>query len=726
MSRFSSLKITQALLTALVWFPSASTAHTPETYAPANEESILLDPISVTGTRTPRSLTDSPVKTDIFTAAEIESRGGVTLADSLRLMPSVRFENDCQNCGMNQIQLLGLSTDYTAILFDGAPLYPGLAKVYGASLFPAIFIDRIEVVKGSSSVLYGPEAIAGVVNLITEKPTAPVTRFSSTLEFLPSNALNREATFRVSRPLANNKTAVTVYGLYTDRDGIDLTTDGFTEIPEFRNNVVGLQVFHNPSDTASLKATYQYLDQAHRGGDQFNLPEEQSRVAESLKHQIHTFGLDWKNEITPDFSYEMKGAYTRIHRDSHYGARSDYEYTAFQEDGNPAFVDEENPTAGESAALAAYASSPANAAAINAAGRRVVGATLNEVFFVDTSVRRVINDHELVGGVQARQEKLSDSRPNDPTIANTFDQFSTYGIFAQDIWSVTRKVEIVPGIRADEHQNVDGTVYSPRLALRYEPVNDFILRTSYAAGFNAPGAYNEDAHIGGTVSIRNAPGLKQESANTYSFGAEWYPAQFKRKVGLSSTVYYTQLADTFDIDDSGTVSGDNDIWLRTNGPESKVFFWENGFNWILTEGLKLEGSVSYIHARFDQPIERVTGLTTDEFIKRPEWTSMLSLTHHTGPWETFISLNYTGNMLAVGEEGERFRRTDAFYEVDLGVSYAFQIGKSNTRWKAGLGLKNILDSYQDDLDNSGEDRDPTYVYGPTRPRSVYLTLGAEF
>ena len=77
-------------------------------------------------------------------------------------MPSVRFENDCQNCGINQIQLLGLSTDYTAILFDGAPLYPGLAKVYGASLFPAIFIDRIEVVKGSSSVLYGPEAIAAV------------------------------------------------------------------------------------------------------------------------------------------------------------------------------------------------------------------------------------------------------------------------------------------------------------------------------------------------------------------------------------------------------------------------------------------------------------------------------------------------------------------------------------------------------------------------------------
>jgi outer membrane receptor for ferrienterochelin and colicins len=724
MSRFNFPGTSGALLVALVLLPAFTLAQTPA--LPATGESVLLEPMTVTGTRTPRSLTDSVVKTDVFTAAEIESRGGVTLADSLRLMPSVRFENDCQNCGLNQIQLLGLSTDYTAILFDGAPLYPGLAKVYGASLFPAIFIDRIEVVKGSSSVLYGPEAIAGVVNLITEPPTAPVTRFTSTLEFLADDALSREATFRVSRPAASGKTVVTVYGLFTERDAIDLTTDGFTELSEFNNTVVGVQVFHSPTETGTLKTTYQYLDQGQRGGDQLNLPKEQSRVAESVQHQIHTLGLDWRQEITPDLSYEMKGAYTRMHRDSFYGARSDYEYTAFQEAGNPAFADENNPTAPESAALEAFAADAANQAAIDSVGRRVVGDTLNEVFFIDGSVRRALGEHELVGGIQARQEKLTDSRPNDPSISDSSDQFSTYGVFIQDIWSVTRDFEFVPGLRADQHENVDGTVYSPRLALRYEPVKDFILRTSYAAGFNAPGVFNEDAHIGGTIKLRNAAGLTEESADTYSFGVEWYPAAFKRTFGLTSTIYYTQIADTFDIDDSGTNTGDSDIWERVNGPESTVFVWENGFNWILADGLKLETSLSYIQARFDTPISRVTGLTTDEYIKRPEWTGLVALTYRTGAWETFASLNYTGTMLAVGEDSDRFRRTEAFQEVDLGVTYAFHIGKSTTRWKAGIGMKNVFDSYQDDLDNSGEDRDPSYVYGPTRPRSIYLTLGAEF
>jgi outer membrane receptor for ferrienterochelin and colicins len=711
---------TAALLSAFAALPGLALAQAAEPSpsvspapATASSEAVLLDPLTVTGTRTARTVTDSPVKTEVFTAYELESRGGVTLADSLRLMPSVRFENDCQNCGLNQIQLLGLSTDYTAILFDGAPLYPGLAKVYGASLFPAIFIDRIEVVKGSSSVLYGPEAIAGVVNLITEAPTAPVTRFTTTLEALPDDALNREATFRVSRPLANGKTAVTVYGLYTDRDAIDLTTDGFSEIPEFENRVVGTQVFHRPTETGQLKATYQYLDQAHRGGDQISRPEEQARVAESLKHAIHTLGLDWKQALTPDSSYELKTAYTRIQRDSFYGARADYEQTAWDEAGNPG-------------TLAAYAADPANQAAIDAVGRRVFGDTVNEVFFIDGSARRVLGDHEFVVGAQARQEKLSDARPNDPAIADTFDQFSTYGVFVQDIWSVTPDFEIVPGLRADQHENVDGTVYSPRLALRYEPVNDLILRASYAAGFNAPGAFNEDAHIGGTIRLRNDPALTEESADTYSLGVEWYPAALNRTVGLTSTVYFTQLADTFDIDDSGLVSGDPDIWLRSNGPDSEIFVWENGFNWIISDGLKLEGSVSYIHARFDEPIARVTGLTTDEYIERPEWTGLLALTYRTGAWETFASLNYTGTMLAVGEDSDRFRRTDSFHEVDLGVAYAFRIGKSDTLWKAGLGLKNVFDSYQDDLDDSGEARDVTYVYGPTRPRSVYLTLGAEF
>ncbi|WP_342750830.1 Plug domain-containing protein [Termitidicoccus mucosus] len=105
--------------------------------APHPEDEVInMERITVsTGTRTERLASDAPIKTEFFLASEIKAHGGVTLADSLRLVPSARFESSCSNCGLNEIQLLGLSTDYTAILFDGAPLYSGLAKVYGADLF---------------------------------------------------------------------------------------------------------------------------------------------------------------------------------------------------------------------------------------------------------------------------------------------------------------------------------------------------------------------------------------------------------------------------------------------------------------------------------------------------------------------------------------------------------------------------------------------------------------
>lgn len=711
------MKPSPSLISTLLLACTGIVAAADSIDAPADGgETLLLDRLVITGTRTSRTLTDSPVKTDVFTASEIESRGGVSLADSLRLMPSVRFENDCQNCGLNQIQLLGLSTDYTAILFDGAPLYAGLAKIYGADIFPTIFIDRIEIVKGASSVLYGPEAIAGVVNLITEPPTAPATRFTATHSLFPGGATGHEGTFRVTRPSASGRAAITVYGYHTRRDGLDLTGDGFTELPEFRNSVVGFQLVHRPSTDATLQATYQFLDQAHRGGDRLDLAEEQARVAESLQHRFHSLLLDWRKTLGPDLSYELKAAYTRIHRDSFYGARANAEQIAY----------DKAVASGYGGSLDDYVAAPAHQAAIDATGRLVAGDTLNRVYFVDASVRHTRGAHELVAGTQARLEKLDDSRPLDPAIRPTFDQFANCGVFVQDIWTFRHGLEFVPGIRADWHDNIGGVIYSPRLALRYEPAHDLVFRTSYAAGFNAPGAFNEAAHIGGTFTLRNAPALAEERAQTFSAGFEWYPAPLHRTLGLSSMVYHNRLRDTFEIDDTGTASGDPDLWLRINGPDSRIFTWETGVNWLPTGGLRVEASLSYIHARFDTPIDRVTGLSTREFIERPEWSGLVSLTYRRGPWETFASLNCTGTMLVVGEDSDRFRRSQAFHEADLGLSYTFRPGTKRAALRVGLAVRNLFNSYQTDLDNSGENRDVTYLYGPTRPRTVTLSAGLQY
>ena len=89
---------------------------------------IDLDPYVTTGTRTERIIAEAPVKTELVMQDDFQSFNITSFQEAFKLIPTARFEADCQNCGLNQIQLLGLSTDYTAILFDGAPIYSGLAK----------------------------------------------------------------------------------------------------------------------------------------------------------------------------------------------------------------------------------------------------------------------------------------------------------------------------------------------------------------------------------------------------------------------------------------------------------------------------------------------------------------------------------------------------------------------------------------------------------------------
>jgi len=700
-----------SLLSLLALTVTAARAHDPSA-----SDVHKLDTFVTTGTRTERAQSNVPVKTDVFLASEIEVFGGVTLADSLRLIPSARFESDCQNCGLNQIQLLGLSTDYTAILFDGAPLYSGLAKIYGASLFPTIFVDHIEVVKGGSSVLYGAEAIAGVVNLVTIKPVRASSRVETTLSQLAGEARDFEFAARTSQVSADGHTAATAYAFYQDRQGLDLTTDGFTELPQFKNKVAGLQLFHTLREDSELRATYQYLDETHRGGDQLDLPEEQARVAESLAHRIHTLGLGWEQRVNPDLTFQLRGSFLSVARNAYYGARADAESLAYAEAGQPA------------PDLETFASAPANQAGIDAVAHRIRSETDNEVYFLDAQfTHRIADAHELVYGAQHRTERLSEHRPYDPAIADTNSRFSTWGVFVQDIWTVNPHLELVPGLRFDRHDYVSGTIFSPRLALRYHTANDLTVRASFSTGFNAPGAYNEDAHIGvssgGGILLTNSLGLKEENSRTFSLGADWLVPSQGHRLALSSTIHATRLRDTFDIDDTDPIN-----WLRVNGPHSKVFVWENGFGWLLAKHLRLDASVSYINARFDEPVARVTGLVTRDFVERPKWTGVATLVYNLPKqWEAHALVNYTGSMLAVGEESATFRAsTPTFWEVDLGVARTIRFGEKGPYLKIGVGVRNLFDQRQRDIFNNGEDRDPTYLYGPVRPRTLYVNAGFAF
>jgi len=130
-----------------------------------------LGKVVVTGTKTEKRLADVPVRTEIITAADIKAKGAVTLYEALEGMPGIRIEQQCSYCNFSIVRMQGLESGHLQVLIDGQPIFSGLAGVYGLQQVPTANIERIEVVKGAGSALYGSSAIAGAINIITKKPS---------------------------------------------------------------------------------------------------------------------------------------------------------------------------------------------------------------------------------------------------------------------------------------------------------------------------------------------------------------------------------------------------------------------------------------------------------------------------------------------------------------------------------------------------------------------------
>ncbi|NWF83810.1 MAG: TonB-dependent receptor, partial [Bryobacteraceae bacterium] len=134
-------------------------------------DAVLEQSVVVTGSRTQSLLVEAPVRTELVTQEHVAAQGARSLAEALTAsLPGVRIENNCQNCGWTAIRMNGMEGPYTQILEDGLPTLSGASMVYALDQLPTEFFENIEVVKGGASSLYGPNAVAGVVNLVRREP----------------------------------------------------------------------------------------------------------------------------------------------------------------------------------------------------------------------------------------------------------------------------------------------------------------------------------------------------------------------------------------------------------------------------------------------------------------------------------------------------------------------------------------------------------------------------
>jgi outer membrane receptor for ferrienterochelin and colicins len=637
----------------------------------------------VTATRTSRRLDDVAVRTEVVGRDLIERLGARTLADAVEFMTGVRVENNCQNCNFSQIRLLGLEGPYTQLLIDGQPVVSSLAAVYGIEQIPARMIERIEVVKGGGSALYGPGAVGGVVNVIPREPSksgAVVETRGDVMHGAPGFAINGAADW-VSTV---QDTLVSVFGQSDRVRPLDLSGDGFTEVSRRRLDAFGARAAkYMLGNAGKLTLDVTTIAEHRRGGNRLDQPPHEADIAESIDSRRRSAGGTWFHTKSPSLDYRVSVSWAGTSRDSYYGTGQD-------------------PNA--------------------------YGVTVSQLAVVDTQVNRYQGKHTLSSGVQFSHESLTDEQPG--YARSTTAAYRNAGVFVQDDMALARGWSVVYGARADRHTAVDRLIVSPRVALMWSPIAALDVRASLARGFRAPQVFDEDLHVsssGGQARIIHpASDLVEERSRNAMLGAEWKPTVGRGQALLEVNAFSTRLTDLFHVrldDDPDTRALE---FVRANAGGAHVYGFELNAGWGFGDEFVLQGGLVEQRARFDVP---EPDFGSADFFRTPRRYGNLTVTWKPhGVAEFFGGARYTGPMTVPHYAGvipdDRLERSPSFITIDAGVSRAVGAWHGRTV-TVTLNGRNLTNAYQTDLDQ-GALRDASYVYGPRFPRSLAAGLRLDF
>jgi len=205
------------------------------------EDAILLENVVVSASRNETNRKEAPTIVNVISPKIFENTNSVCLAQGLNFQPGLRVETNCQNCGLQQVRINGLDGPYSQILIDSRPVFSSLASVYGIEQIPANMIERVEVVRGGGSAIFGSNAIAGTVNIITKEPAINSVTLANTTSFIYGKTPDINTSLNASVVSDDYKTGIMIFGSTRQRNPFDYNNDGFSEITKLNVKNIGLQ-----------------------------------------------------------------------------------------------------------------------------------------------------------------------------------------------------------------------------------------------------------------------------------------------------------------------------------------------------------------------------------------------------------------------------------------------------------------------------------------------------
>ena len=694
----------------------------------AQEEKVKpfeLEEVVVTSTKTEKLLIDVPVRTEVITSADIKAKGAVNLYEALEGMPGIRVEQQCSYCNFSVVRMQGLESGHVQVLIDGQPTYSGLAGVYGLQQVPTANIERIEVVKGAGSALYGSSAIAGVINIITKRPTEePVVRVTSSLGSHDSNDYSVAASSRTERM------DVMVTAQKNTGGEIDEDDDGNTDRVKTDNISTGVRVnWYKVFGDDQVTLTGRTLNEQRQGGELSTWENPFAAGAEHIRTARHEAGIGYKKTFAQGGELAANLGYCHHDRnatnDSFIG---DYEGIH----GEVPPVDEMEPYLAE-----------------------------EDLYVVDLSyAHSLLGKHRLLGGVQYSRNRLEETGkyvsvdeedPNygDPYRAESEKSADEVGVYLQGEFALMDSLELVVGARFDSHSSEDDFAgsgkrapverrtleydergFNPRVAVMYKASPALTIRASAGTGFRVPYGFSEDLHLcSGSPRVNKPADLDPEKSVSLNLGADYIAERYM----LSANLFRTDLADKIGFADASEASarmGYTYEWENIGDAYTQGI--ELGFRVLLMRDLDLEANLAYTDAQYEE--ERADWVdahqgkyaAASKYIPRvPGITGGVKLGYAPGDWNAVLNASYTGRMyIDYCEEEEvtaphsKIKHTDAFVVVNPRLSRDF----SEEGITAFVGAKNLFDYVQDEKHPD----DAAFMYAPYTGRILYAGVELVF
>jgi len=448
-----------------------------------------LEEVVISGTLREIKKSNSPIAVETYSAKFFKKNVSSSVFEALSIVNGVQPQLNCNVCNTGDIHINGMEGPYTMVLIDGMPVVSNLATVYGFSGIPASLIKRVEIVKGPSSTLYGSEAVAGLINIITKDP-ASAALFNADVFTTSYNELNVDVSAKFRMGKVNSLLGLNVFNF---GKRYDVNKDNFTDVTLQKRISLFNKWDFGRTNQLPFQFAVRLLAEDRWGGEmQWNKTWRgtDSIYGESIYTKrmevIGNYGIKAGQEkLLLEYSYNYH------HQDSYYG------YI-------PYFAKQHS-------------------------------------VFSQVRWSKDVGKHSIIAGLPYRFIWYDDNTPvtvkpdgltNQPAINKLL------GLFVQDEIKFNA-ITVLAGVRY-ELTNLHGGILSPRLAVKWESVNHQIFRLSIGNGFRVVNLFTEDhAALSGAREVVIAEALNPEKSWNANVN---YTATFTPLFGyftVDATLFYT-------------------------------------------------------------------------------------------------------------------------------------------------------------------------------------------